>query len=180
MAGPLLIGVAIVLAFLVVVVATLPAKFRVERSIIIAAPPERAFAEVNDFHRWPGWSPWEKLDPTMKKTFEGAAAGPGSIYSWVGNPKVGQGRMTIEATTPPSLVKLKLEFLKPWKATNATTFSFERDGASTKVTWAMDGERNFVMKAFGIFMDLDKLVGGDFERGLAALKGVAEGAPPAA
>jgi len=178
MALTVLLVVVIVVALLLIVVATRPAKFRVERSIAIAAPPESAFAEVNDFHRWAAWSPWEKLDPTMKKTFEGAPAGPGSSYAWVGNPKVGEGRMTIETSAPPALVKLKLEFFKPWKATNATTFAFDREGAGTKVTWAMEGEHNFTMKAFGLVMNLDKLVGRDFERGLAALKALAEGASP--
>jgi uncharacterized protein YndB with AHSA1/START domain len=170
----LVVGVLVALGLFLAFVASRPSKFRIERSIVVAAPPERAFAQVDDFHKWPAWSPWEKLDPTMKKTFEGAASGPGSVYSWVGNPKVGEGRMTIEATTPPSRLELKLEFFKPWKATNATTFAFDRDGGGTKVTWAMEGEHTFGMKAFGVFMNLDKLVGRDFERGLQSLKSVAE------
>jgi hypothetical protein len=172
-------AVLALIALFLIVAATRPAKFHVERSIAIAAPPERAFAEVNDFHQWAAWSPWEKLDPSMKKTFEGAPAGPGASYAWIGNAKVGEGRMTIESSAAPSVVKLKLEFLRPWKATNATTFSFDRDGGGTKITWAMDGEHNFTMKAFGLVMNLDKLVGRDFERGLAALKTIAEGAPAA-
>ena len=177
---PILLVVLAVIASFLVYVATRPSAFRIERSAVVAAPPERLFAQVNDFHKWPGWSPWEQLDPTMKKTYEGAAAGPGAIYSWVGNPKVGEGRMTIESTTPPSLLKLKLEFIKPWQATNATTFSFDAEGGATKVTWAMEGTHTFTMKAFGVFMNMDKLVGRDFERGLANLKAVAEGGVAAA
>jgi hypothetical protein len=174
MAVQILIGIAAVVALFVVVVATRPAKFHIERSITIAAPPANAFANVNDFHKWVGWSPWEQLDPTMKKTFEGAPEGVGSVYSWVGNDKVGQGRMTIERSVAPSLVGLKLEFIKPWQATNATTFSFDAVPEGTKVTWAMDGTNNFSAKAFSLFMNMDKLVGRDFERGLQALKGLAE------
>jgi hypothetical protein len=175
MALQILIGVAAVIALFVLVVATRPSKFRIVRSIDVAAPAESAFAQVNDFHKWVAWSPWEKLDAQMKKTFEGAASGTGSIYSWVGNPKVGEGRMTIERSVTPSVVALKLEFFKPWKATNQTTFSFDAAGAGTKVTWAMEGENGFGGKAFSLLMNMDKVVGRDFERGLAALKDVTEG-----
>jgi hypothetical protein len=179
MAAQIVVAVAAVVALFVVIVVTRPAKFHIERSITIAAPPETAFANVNDFHKWVVWSPWEKLDPHMKKTFEGTAAGAGSSYAWVGNPKVGEGRMTIERSEAPSVVALKLEFFKPWKATNATVFSFDRQDGGTKVTWAMEGTNNFGAKAFSLFMNMDKLVGADFERGLTALKAVAEGRPGA-
>jgi hypothetical protein len=175
MAVQILIGVAAVVALFLVVVATRPAKFSIERSITVAAPPEKAFVHVNDFHKWVGWSPWEALDPTMKKTFEGAPEGVGSIYSWVGNGKVGEGRMTIERSVAPSVVGLKLEFFKPWAATNPTTFSFEPVPQGTKITWAMEGTNNFSAKAFSLVMNMDKLVGRDFERGLEALKKLAEG-----
>ena len=174
MATTILIAIAALVLLFVLVVATRPSKFRVERSIVVAAPPASAVAQVNDFHRWVGWSPWERMDPTMKKTFEGAPSGTGSVYSWVGNSKVGAGRMTIEKSDAPALVGLKLEFLKPWKATNDTTFTFVPSDAGTKVTWAMEGEKGFVMKAFGLVMNMDKVVGRDFERGLAALKSLAE------
>jgi hypothetical protein len=174
MAVQIIIGIAAVIALFAGVVATRPAKFRIERSIVALAPPERAFVHVNDFHKWVGWSPWEALDPTMKKTFAGALAGVGSVYSWVGNPKVGEGRMTIERSEAPAVIRLKLEFFKPWKATNATTFSFETVPGGTKITWAMDGTNDFSGKAFSLVMNMDKLVGRDFERGLAALKKLAE------
>jgi hypothetical protein len=180
MAVQIIIGIIAVIGLFVGVVATRPAKFRIERSVVAAAPPEKAFVHVNDFHKWVAWSPWEALDPTMKKTFEGAPTGVGSIYSWVGNPKVGEGRMTIERSDAPSVVGLKLEFFKPWKATNATTFSFETVPEGTKITWAMDGTNDFSGKAFSLVMNMDKLVGRDFERGLEALKKLAEGASAAA
>lgn len=174
MVRKILIGVASVFVVFVVVVATRPSTFHVERSIAVAAPPEAVFAQVNDFHAWPSWSPWEKLDPGMKKTFEGTPAGAGAIYSWVGNDKVGEGRMTIEKSEKPSIVGIKLEFLKPFAATNTATFRFVPSAEGTTVTWAMDGHNNFMSKAFQLFMDMDKLVGGDFERGLAAMKSAAE------
>src|SRR5262249_50006170 len=147
MVRKILIGVAAVIVLFLIVVATQPSAAHVERSITIAASPESAFAQVNDFHAWAAWSPWEKLDPQMKKTFEGAKSGVGAIYAWAGNDKVGEGRMTIEKSDKPSSVGIKLEFLKPWTATNATTFTFAPAPEGTKVTWAMDGEKNFMAKA---------------------------------
>jgi uncharacterized protein YndB with AHSA1/START domain len=175
----ILIGIAAVIVVLVVVVATQPSTFHIERSITIAAPPESAFAQVNDFHAWAAWSPWEKMDPQMKRTFEGAPSGTGAIYAWSGNDKVGEGRMTIEKSDKPAQIAIKLEFLKPWTATNTATFTFAPATGSTKVTWAMDGQNNFGAKAASLFMNMDKMVGDDFERGLTALKSIAESAPKA-
>jgi Polyketide cyclase / dehydrase and lipid transport len=180
MARKFLIGVAAVIAILMLVIVTRPATFHVERSITMAAPPESAFAQVNDFHAWPAWSPWEKLDPQMKKTFEGPPAGVGSKYAWSGNDQVGEGRMTIEKSERPSTVRIKLEFLKPFEATNVTTFTIAPAPGGSKVTWAMDGENNFMSKAAGLFMDMDKMIGGDFEKGLADLKTAAETAAKSA
>jgi uncharacterized protein YndB with AHSA1/START domain len=177
MIGKILLGVALVLAVLAVVIATRPPTYHIERSVAVAAPPEAVFAPVNDFHSWPAWSPWEKLDPQMKKTFDGAPAGVGAIYSWSGNNKVGEGRMTMEKSERPSLISIKLEFLKPFASTSTATFTFAPDGQGTKATWAMDGNNNFVGKAFGLFMNMDKMMGGDFDRGLASLKVIAESAP---
>ncbi len=165
-----------VIVILVIVIATRPATFRVERSTSIAASPEAVFAQVNDFHNWVAWSPWEKLDPEMKRTFGGPASGKGSTYGWVGNDKVGEGKMTIEQSTPPAALGIKLEFIKPFEQSSDVKFAFSPEGAGTKVTWSMEGENNFLSKAFSLFMDMDKLVGGDFERGLASLKTTAEGA----
>jgi hypothetical protein len=170
----ILIGVAVLLVILVIVVATRPAAFRIERSIRISAPPASAFALVNDFHRWGAWSPWEKMDPNLERVYEGANSGKGSIYSWKGNNKVGEGRMTIEQTQENSKIVIKLEFFRPFKATNTATFTFTPEGDGTKVNWAMDGCNGFVAKGFHMVMDMDKLVGADFERGLAAMKDQAE------
>ena len=177
MVRKILIGIAAAVVLFVVVVLTRPASFHIERSTTIAAPAENAFAQVNDFHKWAGWSPWEKLDPQMKKTFDGAPMGVGSVYAWTGNGKVGEGRMTIEKSEKPSLIAIKLEFMKPFAATNASTFTFVPAPGGTKLTWAMDGQHNFVGKAASMFMDMDKMVGGDFEKGLAALKAAAESMP---
>lgn len=177
MARKILIGVAAVLVLLLLVVVTRPATFHVERAITIGAPPENAFALVNDFHAWPAWSPWEKLDLNMKKTFDGPPAGVGAKYAWSGNDQVGEGRMTLEKSEKPSQIGIKLEFLKPFAATNQTTFTFAPTAGGSKVTWTMDGENSFMAKAASLFMDMDKLIGGDFEKGLAALKTAAEAAP---
>jgi hypothetical protein len=175
MLGKLLLGLVIVVVVLAIVVATRPSTFHVERSILITASPESVFAQVNDFHFWAAWSPWEKLDPKMEKTFSGPSAGAGATYAWNSeNSKVGQGRMTIERSDLPSSVSVKLEFLKPFTATNTVTFTMMPVAAQTRTTWAMDGHNGFLGKLFHLVMNMDKMVGGDFERGLAALKSVAE------
>ncbi len=170
----ILIGLVIALAVLAGVVATRPDSFAVERSATIQAAPEFAFALVNDFHHWSEWSPWDKLDPSMKRTFEGASAGADAMYGWTGNDKVGEGRMTIEESKPSELIRIKLEFIKPFPSTSTTTFTFTPAGEGTQVKWKMEGHNNFMSKAFSMFMNMDKLVGGDFERGLAAMKTAAE------
>lgn len=158
-------------------VASRPGTFHIERSTTIAAAPDAVYPHLADFHQWAAWSPWEHLDPSMKASYSGAESGVGAVYDWTGNDKVGQGRMTVTDATPPSHVGIKLEFLKPFTATNQCTFTLAPEGSGTKVTWAMDGTNNFVAKAFGLMMNMDKTVGGDFERGLASLKTVAEAAP---
>ena len=146
-------------------VAMQPADFSVERSATMAAPQAIVFAQVNDFHNWPNWSPWEKLDPAMEKTFSGAPSGTGSTYAWSSKDKnVGAGQMTITSAKMPERIDLE-----PFKATNNVVFGFAPEGEGTKVTWAMSGQKNFVMKAFCLFNDMDKMVGGDFEKGLSAL-----------
>jgi hypothetical protein len=171
----ILIGVAVIIVLLVLFIATRPSAFRVERSITIAAPPGRAFALVNDFRAWPAWSPWEKKDPRMKKTLGGPPSGVGATYAWAGDKNVGEGRMTIERSERPSLVAIKLEFFKPFTGTNTATFDFAPVPAGTKVTWVMEGKYNFVTKGVSLVMDMDKMIGNDFEAGLAAMKAAAEG-----
>ena len=170
----ILITVIVLVLVFAIVVATRPADFRIVRSTTIAAPAAVVFAHVNDLRKWDAWSPWAKLDPAMKQTHEGSPAGVGAIYLWAGNSEVGEGRMTILDSRADELIRIKLEFIKPFAAVNTTEFTFKADGAQTAVTWDMTGKNNFMSKAFGLFMNMDKMVGGDFEKGLANLKSVAE------
>jgi hypothetical protein len=170
----ILLALVALVALFVVVVATRPAAFHIERSIAMTAPPERAFSQVIDFRQWATWSPYDKLDPNMKREYLGAASGPGAVYTWSGTDKVGEGRMTIEDANAPSKIGIKLEFTKPFAATNRGTFTFAPTPTGTTVTWAMDGENNFMSKAFSLVMNMDKLVGSDFEKGLLAMKTNAE------
>ena len=170
----ILIGVAVIVIGFVAVVAMQRPEFRIVRSGMIAAPPPAVFAQVNDFHHWEAWSPWAKIDPALKQTYEGAPAGTGAIYTWAGNKDVGQGRMAITESKPSDLILIKLEFLKPFAATNIAEFTFKPDGNQTVVTWNMAGKKNFIMKGFCLFMNMDKMVGGQFEKGLATMKSVVE------
>lgn len=170
------LAVVAVLVILVGVIAMQPSEFSLQRSATIAAPPATVFPLVNDFHNWEKWSPWAKLDPAMKTTYDGPASGKDASYAWVGNSQVGEGKMTILESTPDKRIELRLEFIKPFAAVNGTEFLFEPDGAGTKVTWTMTGKNGFVSKAFGLLMDMDKMVGGDFEKGLAQMKVAAESA----
>ncbi|MBK7975311.1 MAG: SRPBCC family protein [Deltaproteobacteria bacterium] len=163
------LGLAAAVVLLVIVIATRPADFKVSRSRTLAAAPEVVFAWLDDFHRWHDWSPWEKLDPGMKREVGGAPSGTGATYHWVGNDKVGEGRMTITDSQPPRTVTIRLEFLKPFAATNTTLFELAPSGTGTTVTWTMSGHNNFMAKAFSMLMDMDATVGPDFERGLANL-----------
>ena len=144
---------------------------------LIAANPEAVFAQVNDFHKWEAWNPWGKIDPAMTQTYDGVAAGVGAGYAWAGNNEVGSGRMTITESVPNELIRIRLDFEKPMKATNTGEFTFVPEGAGTLVTWSMFGEKNFLSKAIGLVMDMDAMIGGNFEKGLADLKTVAEATP---
>lgn len=168
----LLVAILLFLALGAAYVATRPSEFLITRTRTLAAPPEVVHAYLNDFHRWAEWSPWEKLDPGMQREYGGAPAGEGATYHWSGNDEVGEGRMTILESRPPELVKIQLEFLKPFPATNTAEFYVDATGLGTEVTWAMSGRNGFLAKAFALFMDMDKTVGGDFEQGLAALDAV--------
>lgn len=170
------IALAAVIGLLIVIVALQPADFRVSRSTTIAAPAPLVFAQVYDFHKWEAWSPWAKLDPSMKTTYSGAPAGVGAVYAWSGNDQVGEGRMTLSETRPDDLIRIDLQFIKPFAANNITEFVFKPEADKTQVTWNMSGKNNFMSKAFGLFMNMDKMIGGDFEKGLAQLKSVAEAA----
>jgi hypothetical protein len=170
----ILIGIAAIVALFVGVVAMQPPDFRVARTTKIAAPASAVFTQVNDFHNWNAWNPWGKIDPEMKQTYEGASEGVGAIYSWVGNGHVGSGRMTITESRPSDLIRIKLEFLKPFAATNTAEFTLQPEGDKTALTWSMAGKKNFMTKAFHLFMDMDKMIGGQFETGLADIKAIAE------
>jgi hypothetical protein len=170
------IGLVVVIVVFLVLVATRPATFHIERSLRMEAPASAVAALVDDFHAWRKWSPWEKFDPAMKRSFSGNPRGLGAGYAWEGNDQVGKGRMTIVESTPRR-VAIKLEFLEPWTATNTATFSFAPEGDVTTTTWAMDGQNSFMAKAVGLFMDMDKMIGADFERGLSNLKAEAEREP---
>jgi len=173
----ILIGLALLIAVFVVIVYRQPDQFRIERSALVAATPEKVFAQVNDLHNWEAWSPWSKLDPAAQNTFEGPEAGVGAIFRWVGNNDVGEGSMTIIESVPGSLVRIRLDFVKPFEDTSTAEFSFQPAGDQTSVTWSMYGENNFMSKAFCLFMDMDEMLGGQFELGLAQLKAVAEAQP---
>lgn len=170
--------ILLVLAAIVVVVLVLatfqPSEFRVTRSATLVAPASAVFAEINDFHRWQNWSPWEKMDPNLKRTFEGPTSGIGSIYSWEGNKKVGSGRMTIAASLPAELIRIRLEFLKPWESNCVAEFTFVPEGGGTVVAWTMSGPNSFVSKLINVFMSMDKMIGRDFEKGLGNLKSTLE------
>jgi Polyketide cyclase / dehydrase and lipid transport len=172
----LLLGVAVIVIIFIIIIALQPTDFRIERSQTIPAAVDVVFAQVQDFHRWNAWSPWAKLDPAMKQTYEGAPAGTGAIYSWEGNSAVGAGRMTLTECRTNELVRIKLEFIKPFAQVNETDFAFKPEGQQTTVTWSMTGKNNFLSKAFGLFVDLDKMVGGDFAKGLAQLHTVSTSA----
>lgn len=168
-----LVVVAVVFA---VVVALQPSEFIVTRSAAIAAPAEAVFPHVNELKKWDAWSPWARLDPNAKNSFEGPPAGKGAAMNWAGNKNVGEGRMTITDSRPNELVQFHLEFYKPMAGVCTAEFSFKSAGDHTEVTWTMSGKNNFVAKAMGLFMDCDKMVGGQFEQGLASLKTIAEDA----
>jgi hypothetical protein len=169
--------VVIVVIALVGVVAMQPTDFKIERKATMAAPAGAVFGQVNDFHNWDAWSPWAKLDPNAKTTFEGPAAGTGAIFRWAGNDEIGEGSMTITESQANERIKLKLEFIKPHAGESDTVFTFKPDGDQTVVTWTMTGQNNFVGKAFCMLMDMDKVVGGKFDEGLANLKKVVETSP---
>jgi Polyketide cyclase / dehydrase and lipid transport len=168
--GVLLLAVVALLIY----AATQPSAFRVQRSANIQAPAERIFPHINDFRSWIAWSPWEKLDPNLKRTFSGPASGVGSTYEWQGNKKVGQGRMEITEATEPSKIAIKLDFIKPFEAHNTAEFTLARNGQSTDLTWAMLGSKPYLFKVMSVFMDMDKMIGKDFEKGLANLKAITE------
>ncbi len=166
--------ILLAIAAIIGLAAMKPDVFRVRREADIAAPPEKIFALLDDFRQWARWSPWEKMDPAMTRTYDGAASGVAAIYGWQGNKKVGQGRMEIVEAAPPSRLRIKLDFIKPFESHNTTVFTLEERGDLTNVAWDMQGPASFMVKLMHVFMNMDKMVGKDFEKGLANMKAVAE------
>jgi len=173
----ILIGLAIIIALLVIVIATRPDDFRVTRSATMKASPEAVFNQVNDLKKWNAWSPWAKMDPKMVQTYDGPESGKGAVSEWKGDSTVGEGRMTITESQPHQLIRLRLEFMKPMSATNDVEYTFTPSGDQTTMTWTMSGKNNFVGKAFGLFMDIEKMCGDQFDQGLAAIKQIVETRP---
>ena len=179
MLSKILIAVVVIVAVFVTVVAIQPSEFRVARTTTIAAPAQAVFEQVNDLHKWGAWSPYDKMDPAMKKTYDGPAAGTGASYSWAGNSRAGEGRATIVESRPNERIKIQLDFVKPFAGTAFAEFTFKPVGDRTTVEWSLAGNNNFISKAVHLFMNMDKMVGAQFEEGLAQLKSAAEAAPKA-
>jgi hypothetical protein len=168
------IGLLAVIAIILGLAATKPDTFTVQRTASIKAAPDKLLPLVSDFHNWASWSPWEKLDPNMQRTFTGAASGKGAVYAWKGNADVGQGRMEITDVAAPNKVDIKLDFIDPFESSNTTVFTFTPQGEATVVTWTMSGPMPFISKIMSVFTSMDAMIGPDFEKGLAQMKAVAE------
>jgi uncharacterized protein YndB with AHSA1/START domain len=174
MVRTMLVVFAAALGVLLLLAAFRPDSFRIERSVAIAAPPEKVYAQLADFRAWSRWSPWEKKDPALRRNFSGAPQGVGAAYAWESD-KVGHGRMEIAEARVATDVRIKIDFVKPFEAHNVVDFTLRPQGGKTVVRWAMHGPNTYLGKLMGIFMDMDRVIGRDFEDGLAALKTVAEG-----
>jgi K+-transporting ATPase KdpF subunit len=166
--------IAVVLIVVLILALMKPDTFRVQRSTTVKTVPADVFPRINDFRNWASWSPYEKLDPNMKKTFSGPASGKGAIYEWQGNNKAGTGRMEILESSTPNKITIKLDFLKPFEGHNTSEFTMSPKGDSTEVTWAVYGPVPFMQKIMHVFINMDKLLGKDFEAGLANLKAITE------
>jgi uncharacterized protein YndB with AHSA1/START domain len=170
----LVIAVVVIVAGFLIYAATQPDTFRVQRTGSIKAPPEKVFALIEDFSQWRAWSPWEKLDPGMRRTMSGADKGKGAVYAWDGDRNVGAGRMEIVEAAPSSMVAIQLDFLRPFASRNTAVFTLEPRGDATTVTWTMQGPSTYVTKLIGIFVSMDSMIGKDFDAGLASMKAIAE------
>ena len=168
------IGLVVVILIFLGVVMIQPEDFKISRSVMVAASPQKVFDQVNNFHNWEAWSPWAKLDPNAKAEYQGPSEGVGAIFRWSGNDQVGVGSNTIIESRPGELIKIKLEFLKPFEAISTAEFTFKPEGQQTLVTWSMSGKNNFIGKAMGLLMNCDKMIGSQFEKGLADLKTIVE------
>jgi len=170
----ILIAIPAIIVVFLIIVAMQPSSYRVTRSLAIAAPSDAVFPHMNELKKWEAWNPWGKADPNMKLTYGGPASGVGANYSWAGNNEVGEGRATISESRPSESVRYKMEFFKPMTATSEMEFTFKPEGNQTEVTVTVTGEKNFMAKAFCLFMSMDKMIGGKFDKALAELKTIAE------
>jgi hypothetical protein len=169
--------IVVVVAVLAIVIAMQPSTFHIERSLTMSAPPDKVFAQVNDFHNWDAWSPWLEEDPNAKGTYEGPSSGEGAKFIWAGNNQVGEGSMTILESQPHEHIRIKLDFLKPMEGTATSDFTFQPAGDETNVTWSMDGTNNFIAKAMCLLLfDMDEMIGRKYEEGLASMKEIVEAA----
>jgi hypothetical protein len=169
-----IMAVVVLIAAVLIFAATKPDSFGVRRATSIGAAPDKIFPLINDFKHWGSWSPYEKKDPAMKRAFSGAASGKGAVYEWDGNNQVGKGRIEIIDVTPPSRVTIKLDMIKPMEGHNIVDFTLELQGGATQLTWAMRGSCAYMAKLMGLVLNMDKMIGRDFEIGLANLKTLAE------
>ena len=168
---------ALLILFVIAILAytaTRPNSFRIQRSILIQATPDKIFPLINDFNQWRTWSPWENIDPTMQRTYSGTAQGVGTIYAWQGTGQVGAGRMEITSTRPSSEIIIQLDFLKPFEAHNIAEFTLTAQGQNTELTWSMHGSSPYLSKLMGVFFNMDRMIGKDFEKGLNTLKLIVE------
>ncbi len=165
---------AVAIAIVLILAVAKPDTFSVRRAAMVKAPPDKIFSLINDFHRWGSWSPWENRDPAMKRTYSGAESGKGAVYAWDGNKNVGSGRMEILDASSPSKIVIKLDFFKPFEAHNTAEFTMQPQGGATDVIWVMHGPAPFMSKVMQVFMNMDSMIGKDFEIGLANLKTLAE------
>lgn len=170
----IILFIAILLAILAVIISRQPDDFRYTRTATMAAKPAEVYAQVIDLQKWEAWSPWAKLDPTAKNTFEGAESGVGQIFRWDGNKNIGAGSLEIVESKPNEFIKINMEFLKPFKATNTAEFTFMPEGSNTQVSWTMYGKANFFSKAIGLVVDCEKMIGEQFDAGLSNIKAIVE------
>ena len=170
----ILISIPTIIVVFLIIVAMQPSNYRLARSLVIAAPPDAVFPHINELKKWEAWNPWGKADPNMKLTYGGPASGVGANYSWAGNNEVGEGRATITESRPDESVKYKMEFFKPMSASSEMEFAFKPQGSQTEVTVTVTGEKNFMAKAFCLFVSMDKMIGGKFEKALVDLKAIVE------
>jgi hypothetical protein len=170
------VALAVAIAIVLILASTRPDTFSVRRTAVVEAPAEKIFPLIDNFHQWVNWSPWEDRDPAMKRTYAGAESGKGAIYAWDGNKNVGSGRMEILDASSPSKIVIKLDFFKPFEGHNTAEFTFspERNASATNITWVMHGPSSLMSKVMQVFMNLDKMIGRDFETGLANLKRLTE------